>query len=240
MDAYATAFSDALDPTVAAEELARALEARLGVGVAGALVLATAAGAEAGRVAGARLADRWPDALLAGTSFEGVLAESRVVRDRPALLAIGWGEGSEEPAPFLLESEVFGQSAGAALDDVVHVLEEAREGPLEAEDLVLLFPDAIEGLALERQLAALGPRVRGAVFAGAAASGPGLVGAQAWVGELAEAGGTLGVVLPGGAAGGGRLGSAGATRFASPWLRIGECRSRWIDDRHRSSHTWTG
>ena len=42
-------------------------------------------------------------------------------------------------------------------------------------------------------------------------------------------GGTLGVVVPGGAAGGDRLGSAGAGSRA-PWLRIGECRSRWVDE----------
>lgn len=230
MDAYATAFSDALDPRVASEALVMALDARLGASLAGALVLATAASAQAGRVAGARLADRWPDALLAGTSFEGVLAEGRVVRDRPALVAIAWGEGAAEPAPFLLESEVLGRPEATDPDEFVHVLEEARGGALDGNDLVLLFPDALEGLGLERMLSALGPRLGGAVFAGAAASGPGSVPAQAWAGELAEQGGTLGVVLPGGAAGGSRVGCAGATRFASPWLRIGECRSRWVDE----------
>ncbi|MEM9176189.1 MAG: FIST C-terminal domain-containing protein [Myxococcota bacterium] len=112
----------------------------------------------------------------------------------------------------------------------MHVLEEARGGPVGAEDLVLLFPDALEGVALEERLATLQPRLQGALFAGAAAAGPGSAPARAWVGETAEAGGTLGVIVPGGAAGGRRLGAAGATRFASPWLRIGQCRSRWVDE----------
>ncbi len=230
MDAYATAFSDTLDPEVASRSLARALEAQLGEPVAGALLLATAAGADAGRSVGAALAARWPGALLAGTSFEGVLAEGRVVRDRPAVVAIGWGGVEAEPVPFLLESEVFGKPAAVDLDEVVHVLEDARDGPLDADDLVLLFPDALKGVAVERQLSALAPRVRGAVFAGAAAAGPGTLPACAWVGEVAEKGGTLGVILPGGAAGGHRLGSAGSTRFASPWLRVDQCRSRWVDE----------
>lgn len=230
MDAYATALSDALDPVIATKELALALEARLGEGVAGALLLATAAGAEAGRAVGGDLATRWPEAALAGTSFEGVLAEGRVVRDRPALLAIAWAEVEAEPTPFLLEPEVFGRPAAFDLDEAVQVLEDARGGALDSDDLVLLFPDAMEGVALEQQLAALEPRVGGAVFAGAAACGPGALPACAWAGEMGEAGGTLGVVLPGGAAGGKRLVSASATRFASPWLRIGQCRSRWIDE----------
>ena len=229
MDAFATALSDALDPAVAVRELASALEARLGQGVVGALLLGTAAGDGTGRIVGESLATHWPEALLAGTTFEGVLAEGRVLRDRPALVAIGWGAGEAEPVPFLLDAEVFGRGA-LDLEEVAHVLEDARGGPLTGDDLVLLFPDALEGVALEERLALLRPRLAGAVFAGAAAAGAGTAAAQAWAGDHVEPGGTLGVVLPGGAAGGRRLGFAGATRFASPWLQVGDCRSRWVDE----------
>ncbi|MEM9174483.1 MAG: hypothetical protein AAGC67_04555, partial [Myxococcota bacterium] len=103
MDAFATALTEALDPDAATGALAAAIEAGLGADVAGALLLETAAGAEMGRAVGEQLASRWPAALLAGSSFEGVLAEGRVVRDRPAVVAIAWSEAEAEaePVPFL-------------------------------------------------------------------------------------------------------------------------------------------
>ncbi|MBB82724.1 MAG: hypothetical protein CL931_02815 [Deltaproteobacteria bacterium] len=233
MERFATALSDALDPDFAAGFLAEALETRLGPTVRGVLVLATAAAVDAGLRVGERLSERWPEALVAGTSFEGVLAEGRVIRDRPAVLAIAWAEehgGDDgELIPFLLESEVFGPGS-VDLDEVVHVLEEARGGPLGDEDLVLLFPDAIAGSALEDRLAMLRERAHGAVFVGAAATGAGVEPANAWLGAHRESAGTLGLVVPRGNEGGTALATAGATRFASPWLRIGMCRSRWIDE----------
>lgn len=232
MFALATVFSDALRPQAAAESLADGVEAQLrgGAPVAGALVLSTAASGIAGREVGARLASRWPEARIAGTAFEGLLAAGHMVRDRPATLVIAWSEGHDAPEPFLLEREVFAGARGPDPEETALLLEEIRApADFGRDDLVLLFPDALEGPGLEAGLAALGARLGGPAFVGAAATG-GARGALAWLDEEQEVGGTLGLIVPGGAGpDGARLAAAGATRFASPWLEIGQCRSRWVD-----------
>jgi len=232
MFALATAFSEALRPDRAAEALAVEIDHALPGGVAGALLLSTAASGSAGRDAGALLRDRWADGHLAGTAFEGLLAHGRVHRDRPAMLAIAWGPAEQAPIPFLLESDVFAGLGDDRLEEAAHLLEESRgDADFGPDDLVLLFPDSIAGHALESGLAWLGPRLGNPAFLGAAASGGAHAGALAWADESQAVGGTVGLIVPGGAGPArARLGAAGATRFASPWLEIGDCRSRWVDE----------
>jgi len=146
---------------------------------------------------------------------------------------IAWAGTEGGPAPFLLEPEVFGAGGRKALlDEAAHLLELTRGGAgFAPEDLVLLFPDAIAGEAVEPGLAELGRRLGEPVFLGAAASGGPYAGAPTWLDEAQVEGATLGLVVPGGSGRShARVGAAGATRFASPWLEIGDCRARWVDE----------
>jgi len=226
-------FSEALDAATAAQELAAVVEAAVGgtEEISGAVIFSTAASGAAGVEIGDLLADRWPSARLVGTSFEGIVADGRVLRDRPAAIVLAWAVGEAEPIPLLLESDAF-REGDRAVEDLEAIFSEARGGvPISREDLILLFPDALGTTALEPILEALHRRFGGAPIAGAAAVGVAGTPCSAWMTGESEPGGTLALIVPEGAgAMGCRLAQASGSRFASPWLRVGACRNRWIDE----------
>lgn len=221
-----------LDPLEAAETLARAAEARWGgpAGIAGGLVLATAAAGPSSGDLGQRLAARWPDAALVGTSFEGLLAEGRVIRDEPAVALLAWGHGAGEPVPLILEAGALDGAAEDGADQLAHVVHDAvgpaSPGP---DDLLLLFPDAHLGRRLEAILDGATQRLGGATILGAGASGARGGPCHAWGDGLDEPGAAIGLWCPGGGSTA-RWRRASASRFASPWLEIGACRERWVDE----------
>jgi len=227
MTRFATAVSRALDTRAAAEQLADQIDQELegSARTAGGLILATEAAGEAILEVGRGLARRWPEALLLGTSFEGILADGRIFRDEPAYAVLAWPEGPFEPIPLLFESDEQ-DSARMAQD----ILEASGRSELIPTDLVLLFPDAHASPRLERVLAELGPLLGPASLAGAAATGVDGHPALTFVGDEAQPGAFLGLFVPGAP---GEMAPivrcAGASRSASPWLEITECRSRWVD-----------
>ena len=224
---YSTGFTLALQAEAGTHELASAVEAGLGGrgAVAGGLLLANAASGRGALEIGRQLADRWPDATLLGSSFEGVLAEGRVWRDQPAAGLLAWGHGPDEPVPLFLGPTEIGP------DELAHdLLEEAGRARLEPGDLLLLFPDALASTGLESMLADLLPRLGVPSVAGAAATGVGGGACLAWFGHEEKAGATVGLLAPGGVEPGApRVRCASGSRFASPWLEISACRERWID-----------
>ena len=231
MTRFSTAVSRALDTRAAAEQLADQIDQELegSARIAGGLILATEAAGEAILEVGRGLAGRWPEALLLGTSFEGILAEGRIFRDEPAYAVLAWPEGPLEPIPLLFESDEQ-DSARMAHDILEAILEVSGRSALIPTDLVLLFPDAHASPQLEGVLAELGPLLGPASMAGAAATGVDGHPALTFVGDEAHPGAFLGLFVPG------ALGEmapivrcAGASRSASPWLEITECRSRWVD-----------
>lgn len=227
MTRFLTAVSRALDTRAAAEQLADQIDQALegSARIAGGLILATEAAGEAILEVGRGLARRWPEALLLGTSFEGILADGRIFRDEPAYAVLAWPEGPFEPIPLLFESDEQ-DSARMAQD----ILEASGRSELIPTDLVLLFPDAHASPQLERVLTELGPLLGPASLAGAAATGVDGHPALTFVGDEAQPGASLGLFVPGAP---GEMAPivrcAGASRAASPWLEITECRSRWVD-----------
>ena len=236
MTAFSIGFSTALSAETAAAELAHGvLEAFGGEAPAGGLLWATAAAGMDGFRIGHRLLERWPDAVLAGTSFEGLLLGGRAYRGEPAVGLISWTSGDRAPSPFLVESELFdppgrhpGERPGESIARAI--LEETGRDGLADDDLLLLFPDAHGPGDAEIWLRALIARLGGTAVAGAAASGPGGGACPSWIFDERHPGALVGLLLPG-AGGGGRppIGSCGASRRASPWLQIDRCRGRWID-----------
>ena len=228
MTRLSTAFSRALDPLAAADQLADQIE-RDGVGsshqIAGGLILATEAAGEGIVDVGRALDGRWPGAFLLGTSFEGILADGRIFRDEPAYAVLAWSEGAFEPVPLVFESDE--RDAARMAQDI---LDASGRSEFIPTDLVLFFPDAHASSQLERILVELGPLLGPASLAGAAATGVDGHPAQAFVGDEAQPGALVGLFVPG-ALGGVTpiVRCAGASRSASPWLEITECRSRWID-----------
>jgi small ligand-binding sensory domain FIST len=224
---FSTAFTLALTPETATDELASAVEARLGGRdrIGGGLLMATAASGRGAVEIGGLLADRWPDATLLGSSFEGVLAQGRVWRDQPAAGLLAWAEGSEEPVPLFL-----GPSESGPAELAHDLLGEAGRARLEPGDLLLLFPDALASTGLESILADLLPRLGEPSVAGAAATGVGGGACLAWFGSEQKAGATVGLLVPGSAQRRvPRVRCASGSRYASPWLEISACRERWID-----------
>jgi small ligand-binding sensory domain FIST len=229
---FATGFSASLSMDKAADELACQVEAALGgpSALGGGFLFSTAATGRTGTEIGRVLGERWPEATLLGTTFEGVLAEGRAWRDVPAVGLMAWAAGPEEPIPFFY--------APGELD-VAHLAAELLEASateqVGADDLLLLFPDSLASNGIENQVEELARALGHPSIAGSAASGLVGLGCQSWFeGEEQEAS-TAGLLIPGGAhrraapPPGFRVRCAGATRFASPWLEVSACRERWVD-----------
>lgn len=250
MSALAIGSTQALSPEAAAEALANQVEEALGAAIAvgGGLLLATSAAGSQGLEVGRILGRRWPEADLMGTSFEGIVSEGRLWRDRPALALLAWGltRGEEGARP-----GVFGVDAGEedAPDLLAHeILEAAGRPGLGPEDLVLLFPDVHSPRAIEPILSRLAPLLGTASIAGAGASGLNGDRAPAWLDSASWAGSWVGLVLPGpesanprdGQEGGTsralrplqprpRVRTAPASRACSPWMGVTRCRGHWIE-----------
>jgi small ligand-binding sensory domain FIST len=231
MTRFWTAISRALASEVAAEELADCIDQELpgSAQVAGGLILATEAAGRGAMEVARGLMRRWPGAALIGTSFEGILAGGRILRDEPAYAVLAWSEGGPlEPVPFVCEPGE--QDSGRLAEGIL-----AAAGRLELtpNDLVLLFPDALGSAGLERALAELEPLAGQVSLAGAAATGLDGHPAQSFFGDEAQFGALVGLFVPGAEKGRSPtrplVQCAGASRPASPWLEITECRMRWID-----------
>ncbi len=241
-----TGFTRAPSAERAAEDLVAAVEHGLPAGVdpVGGLVLATAAAGEQGFEVGERLRARWPGATFAGTGFEGLLAEGRVWRGQPAIALLAWTDGPDAPEPLMVEAEALAgdEEALAHLEAWLHAA--AGDRLLGADDLLLLFPDALTAPALEPVLASLVDRCGGPSVAGAAATGPGGGPSIAWIDGEQEPGAALALLVPapaaplpgardpgpgGAAAGRRRLAQAVGSRFASPWLEVGRARGVWLE-----------
>jgi small ligand-binding sensory domain FIST len=233
MTRFLTAFSRALDPTNRVEELLASLELDLPEAkpAVGGLILATSACGDDCFEVGRQLAHRWPNATLAGTSFEGVVAGGQIYRDEPAMVLLAWS-GTDGPVPtcFVLEPEEAADSARIS----EAITEAAGRSQLESGDLVLLFADAHGSLAFEETLAQLGPRIAPASLAGAGASGIDGREALSFLDGEEFPGALVGLFIPAASAVGVEEGPvvrcAAATRAASPWLEITKCRTRWIDE----------
>jgi small ligand-binding sensory domain FIST len=227
MTEFSTGFSRAPSAEIAAQELISQVELALcgADQVGGGLLFATVASGQGGPEIGRHLLARWPSASLVGTSFEGVLAEGQVWRDRPAAGLIAWKHGIEEPLPVVLDA------AGVEVEHVVHeLLEAAGRVSFGPQDLLLLFPDAMASSRLESLLCELLGGLGRPSLAGAAASGVAGSACLAWVAGEDQPAATVGLLVPGGAEPGQpRVQRAGGSRFASPWLEISACRERWVD-----------
>jgi small ligand-binding sensory domain FIST len=178
---------------------------------------------------GRLLEERWPEAELLGTSFEGVIVAGELSRDRPALALLAWSQHPDAPGPFYFE-EGERDVARMAHD----ILDAAGRSLLGPDDLVLLFPDAHSAMPIEAIIRELEPLLGSAAIAGAAASGLDGEDALAWVGSVECEGGLVGLVLPGRAltpprSPCPRVLSARATRSASPWLSVRESRGHWVE-----------
>ncbi len=232
MTRLATALAPSLEAGAAASALAAEVEAALGdpVGIAGALVLSTAAAGHTGEQVGRRLAARWPEAELIGTSFEGLIFDGRVWQGEPAVAVLAWTGGEGAPIPIVCEAGE--RDPEVLVKEIFSASASLRPDP---DDLVLLFPDALGTPALTALLEQVSGASGGPWLAGAGAVGVDEGSAHGWS-LPAEAGGRcllVGLRLP---AGGGdrgdgtaRVQCVGATRIASPWLEITACRSHWID-----------
>ena len=227
MTLFSIGFSRALSADLAATELAQEVETALGgeARIGGGLLFATAACGHSSLEIATRLGDRWPNAGLLGSSFEGLLARGQVWRDEPAFGLLAWATGDSEPIPLLVDpAEV------AALELAGDILEATGGARLTEDDLLLIFPDALASAGLEPFLADLLPRIGVPSLAGAATSGSVGGPAVAWSGIEHHPAATVGLLVPGGFADGRpRVRCAGASRAASPWLEISACRERWID-----------
>jgi len=229
----AIALEPALDVAASAAALVRGVASTLGGAgdPAGALVLSTAAAGRIGEAVGHRLAAYWPRAELVGTSLEGLALDGRVHQGVPAVALLAWTAGSGAPEPFACEVD---ESDPERLLRAIHPAA-GGDGAAIADDLVLLFPDALGTPALPALLERRSGRNAGPWFAGAAAVGVEGGPAHAWslAGPAVGSGSLVGLRIPGSATPGGpaaaRIQRAGATRLASPWLEITACRSHWID-----------
>jgi len=243
MTRYLTAHTQALEADSAAAELEAGLGPDLAPGesLAGGLLLATAASGTLADEVARRFVDQWPDAHWAGATFEGLVANGQIVRDEPALVVLAWTDGPHEPISFLAPP---GLQDAASLE--AEIMELAGGRALDADDLVLLFPDAVAAVQLDRVLGELGAMLSPAKLAGAAAAG--IDGHPARVffdGEAPEAS-LLGLFVPSPSLSPpqvsveapldeartracGRVGCAEGTRAASPWLEVTACRERWVD-----------
>ena len=137
MKRFLTAFSRALDPLNMAEELALGVEGEPGGAgpLAGALVLATAASGDGGFEVGRALGERWPGAVVVGSSFEGVVSGGRIYRDEPAMALLAWTEEQKQtPVPFVLDA---GEADAARISEAI--FEASGQSALNSGDLVLLF-----------------------------------------------------------------------------------------------------
>ncbi len=229
MTRLAAALESALEAATAAAALADAVEAALGgpAEVSGAFVLATAAAGRTGEDVGRLLAARWPAAELLGTSFEGLVLDGRVWQGEPAVAVLAWTAGEGAPIPIVCE-------AGERDPDVLakEIFSACDRVSASAEDLVLLFPDALGTSALRPLLDRFSPAFGGPWLAGAAATGVDGSASRGWAipshpGELEL---LVGLLIPGDPTRSNpRVQCAGATRLASPWLEISACRSHWID-----------
>jgi len=228
---YSIQSSHRLEADTAAGELVDGVEADFaGLALGGALMLATAAAGQQALQVGKRLSQRWPEAALLGTSFEGILASGRVFRDRPALALLAWAEGPREPLPLALAPDELGA------EQIAHeVLAAGEGGPPGPEDLLLLFPDAHGSPGPGAWLRDLQELLGGAAVAGAAATGLGGSPALAWVDGEEWIGSTIGLILPGPGGAGDLAGacpalrSAGASRAASPWLEVTGASGHWVE-----------
>lgn len=242
MSRFSIAFSSQPRSRSAAAALAERIELELGgpERIAGGLLLATAAAGAGGPEIGAELASRWPEAGLVGTSFEGVLSEGRIWRDLPACALLAWSiePDAVEPIAMLIDpprlpspSSEASAYAEALAAEILSAAGRDRFGP---EDVLLVFPDAHGSPPIEGVLPGLQAGLGEAQLAGAAASGVDGLPAVVWTdGHAAAVGGFACVWIPG--MGSGASGvpanvvTAGASRRASAWLPITECRRRWID-----------
>jgi small ligand-binding sensory domain FIST len=250
MSALAIGSTQALSPEAAGEALANQVEKGLGgaAAVGGGLLLATSAAGSQGLEVGRILGRRWPRGDLVGTSFEGIVSEGRLWRDRPALALLAWGRawGEEGARP-----GVFGVDAGE--EDVPgllahEILEAGGRSVLGPEDLVLLFPDVHSPRAIEPLLSRLTPLLGAASIAGAGASGLNGDAAPAWLDSTSWAGSWVGLVLPGPEAvrpgdeqegrtprslrpprPRPRVRTAPASRACSPWMGVTRRRGHWIE-----------
>ncbi len=224
---FSTRFTHALRPEEAACELADGVESVMGSAdrIGGGFLFSTAASGHSALEIGRSLGERWPNATLMGSSFEGVLADGQVWRDEPAAALLVWSRGPAEPIPLVFEPSLVATEQLA--DDL---LEEAGSSCFDGQDLLLLFPDALASSGLETMLAEFVPRLGEPSVVGAAAIGLAGGASLAWFGSEQHPAATVGLLVPGGATEGGcRVRCAGASRFASPWLEISACRERWID-----------
>ena len=229
MTRLAAALESALEAATAAAALADAVEAALGgpAEVSGAFVLATAAAGRTGEDVGRLLAARWPAAELLGTSFEGLVLDGRVWQGEPAVAVLAWTAGEGAPIPIVCE-------AGERDPDVLakEIFSACDRVSASAEDLVLLFPDALGTPALRPLLDRFSPAFGGPWLAGAAATGVDGSASRGWAipSHPGESELLVGLLIPGDPTRSTpRVQCAGATRLASPWLEISACRSHWID-----------
>lgn len=229
MTRFLTAFSRALDPLDMVEGLVAAVESDHSdlSSLSGGLLLATAACGDGCFEVGQGLADRWPNATLAGTSFEGVMAGGRIYRDEPAVVLLAWsGHDTFAPTPFVLDST---EVESARIAEAI--FEAAGRSRLESGDLILLFGDAHHSLDFEETLVDLGRRIAPASLAGAGTTGIDGREALAFVGGEELPGALVGLFIPTATVADAPLvRCAVATRAASPWLEITKCRARWIDE----------
>lgn len=233
MTKFAISLSQAQNPKAMAEELAEKLtrgvvgEGCESLSLGGALILATAAVGHDILKVGEELAERCPDASVLGTSFEGVIAEGSLYRGVPAVVAIGWAAAdAEAPIPLILDSgAVEADRMAAAIRDLT------GRSAFAPGDLILLFPDAHHSPRFGAAIAELGPMLAPACIAGSGASGLDGYPAHTFFGGEGLAEAVIGLFIPAGSGGDPRrVGQAGATRSASPWLEITRCRRRWIDE----------
>jgi len=230
MSGFSISFSSALEAPQAARELASVAEVELRgpSQIAGGILLSSAAAGSQGHEVGLLLAQRWPGVELVGTSFEGLVADGRVWRDQPALGLLAWRSGGCEPVAFAFEP------GDQEVERIAHeILDAAGRSHLNPSDLLLLFPDAYGANPIEPMLPTLAALLGRPAIAGAAASGLDGAPSRGWVGPEQEwAGALIGLIVPGPEHAAGRaplLGTARASRPASPWLEITACRDRWID-----------
>ena len=225
MTRLAVALEAALDPAAAAVALAAAIESALGEtgAIAGAFVFSTAAGGAAGETVGSRLAARWPEAVLLGTSFEGLMLDGRVWHGEPAVAVLAWTAGPGAPVPIVCE--VGRRDPDGLAKEIASAGDQVVPG---SDDLVLLFPDALGPPVLRPLLDRFSPTHGGPALAGAAASGVDGGAARTWADPVdpGESDLLVGLLFPSAPK---RIQCAGATRLASPWLEVTARRSHWID-----------
>ncbi|MBW2497071.1 MAG: hypothetical protein JRF61_07325 [Deltaproteobacteria bacterium] len=231
MQRFTIGSTRAMAPEQAALELAECVEKELGAETApaGGMLWSTAAAGTQGAAVGRLLAERWPAAELVGTSFEGVLVDGRLDRDRPAMVLLAWAAAEGAPTVFAFEA------GECDVERMVHdLLEGVGRSELGPRDLLLLFPDAHGSAPVESLLCDFAPRLGRPCMVGAAAAGLEGEAALAWVGQESWPGALVGLIVPASDASEPapavpRVFGAGATRLASDWLRVTRSRGHWLD-----------